>query len=98
MQARRGWRVVVTVIGRQERMIAWSREVVVEIVRNGQILELLWRAEFATLDTGHKRKRGAEATSKDVAWEPEKMDFPFAEREMTGWILEWRAKSPVGTF
>ena len=41
MQAHRGWTVVVTVIGRQERMIAWSREVVVEIVRNGQILELL---------------------------------------------------------
>lgn len=41
MQARRGWRVVVTVIVRQERMIAWSREAVVEMVRNGQILELL---------------------------------------------------------
>ena len=41
MEARRGWRVVVTVIIRQERMMAWSREVVVEMVRNDQILELL---------------------------------------------------------
>ena len=37
MEARRRWRVVV----RQERMMAWSREVVVEMVRNDQILELL---------------------------------------------------------
>ena len=36
------------------------------------------------LDIGHKRKRGAEATSKDVACEPEKMEFLFAEMEMTG--------------
>lgn len=41
MEAHRGRRVVVTVIIRQERMMAWSREVVVEMVRNGQILELL---------------------------------------------------------
>lgn len=82
MEARRGWRVVVTVIIRQERMMAWSREVVVEMVRNGIALKgrICYR-----LDIGHKRKRGAEATtSKDVACEPEKMEFLFAEMEMTG--------------
>ena len=40
------------------------------------------------LDIGPKRKRGAEATSEDVACEREKMEFPFAEMEMTGLILE----------